>query len=244
MVATHLAVLAVAATCVALGQWQFDRLAEVRESNARLAERAAAEPVDLAVLLDTLADDGGEAGASELEFRRVRATGTFQPEDEVLHRNRSLEGRQGFHVVTPLVLEDGTVVLVVRGWVPAEFDEPPVRDARPPEGRVTVVGVLEASTPQPRFGARDAAEGRLARVFHIDTARLADQIEGDLAPVVLRELASPGDAASPTTLPVVLGPPVLGEANHRSYAVQWHVFAALALVAHGAWLRTRLVHRG
>ncbi|MEY3020388.1 MAG: hypothetical protein RLZZ272_1372 [Actinomycetota bacterium] len=245
MVVTHLLVLVVAATCIALGQWQLDRLEGVRASNARLAERAAAEPADLSTLLATL-PKGPERDTAlgALEFRRVRATGTFRADEEVLHRNRSLSGRQGFHVLTPLALDDGGTVLVVRGWVPAEYDEPPVREAAPPPGRVTVVGILEASTPQPRFGARDAEEGRLLRVFHADTDRLAAQITGRLAPVVLRALAGP-EAASEApvdggTLPIVLGPPELSEANHRSYAVQWHVFAVLAVLAHLAWIRTRV----
>lgn len=240
MLATHLAVLAVAVTCVALGQWQLDRLAAVRASNALLTERAALEVTDLADLLAGLPDGSGRAAAvAELEFRRVRATGTFRPDEEVLHRNRSLDGRQGFHVLTPLALDQGPVVLVVRGWVPADRAEPPVADAPPPAGRVSVVGILEASTPQPRFGARDPDEGRLARVFHADVDRLAGQVSGGLAPIVLRELA-PTDTAAPIgRLPIPLGPPELSEANHRSYAVQWHVFAVLALLAHGAWLRTR-----
>lgn len=238
---THLLVLAVAATCVALGQWQLDRLDTVRASNARSAERAALAPADLGALLAGLPQGPERASAVEaLEFRRVRATGTFLPSEEVLHRNRSLAGRQGFHVLTPFALDDGPVVLVVRGWVPTELDEPPLAEAPPPPGRVTLVGILEASTPQPRFGARDPEEGRLLRVFHADTARLSGQVTGGLAPVVLRALEDPDATAGAGPLPIVLGPPELDEANHRSYAVQWHVFAALALIAHVAWLRSRL----
>lgn len=241
VVAAHLLVVAVVTTCVALGQWQLDRLRTVRASNALLAERMAAEPVDLAGLLAALPPTSEvrarESAVAELAFRRVTATGTFRPDEEVLHRNRNLDGFQGSHVLTPLELSGGGVVLVVRGWVPPELDDPPVTAAPPPPGEVTVSGVLEASTPQPARGARDPDEGRLERVFHADTARLDRQVEGDLAPVVLRLVAPSEAAGTSTTLPRALGLPTLSEANHRSYAVQWHAFAAIALGAHVAWLR-------
>jgi surfeit locus 1 family protein len=241
MVVAHLVVASIVVTCVALGQWQLERLAQVRTSNALLAARTEAAPVDLMALLATLPEGSDRAEAvADLTFRRVRATGTFRPQEEVLHRNRSLDGRQGFHVLTPLEIEDGTVVLVVRGWVPAELDEPPVAAAPPPVGRVTVTGILEASTPQPRFGARDPEEGRLLRVFHADTERLAGQVDGGLAPVVLRETTDGVRPRADDALPVRLGPPELSEANHRSYAVQWFVFAVVALVAYLALLRARL----
>ena len=230
--ASHAIVLAVVAVLVALGQWQVDRLAEVRTSNARLAERLAAPTADLADLLAAGTD------AAALEFRRVEITGTFRPEEEVLQRNRVNGGLTGLDVLTPLDLGDGRTLLVRRGWVPADLDEPPVAAAAPPAGRITVAGILEATVAQPTFGARDPDEGVLARVFHPDTARLDRQMSGDLLPVVLR-LTDPVPAV-PDGLPRPPEPPTLDEGSHLSYAVQWHLFAALAVIAYAAWWRRRL----
>jgi len=240
--AAHVVVAAAVVTCVALGQWQLERLAVVRANNELLAQRSVAEPVDLLDLLATTAPVPGDPSSiAAVEFRRVVATGVLRRDEELLHRNRSLGGRQGFHVVTPLELDDGTVVLVVRGWVPATLSVPPVAEAAAPEGRVSVVGLIERSVAQPRFGARDPGSGTLERVFHLDTARLDAQVAGELRDVVVRaEAGSPGVGVGPTALPAALGPPELSEGNHRSYAVQWFVFALVALVAHGAWLSTRL----
>lgn len=234
-IVTHVLVLAVAVTCVALGQWQLDRLRQVRDHNARLEARLAAGPVDLASLLDGPVDD------EALEFRRVEATGTYRPEEEVLQRNRDHQGRQGFHLLTPLELTDGAVVLVRRGWVPAELSEPPVAEAAPPDGEVVVHGLLERPVPQPGFGARDPDEGRLERVFHTDTERLDRQVAGDLFPMVLRAEQDPPLPAG--ELPAGLDRPLLDEANHLSYAVQWHTFAVIALVTYGLWLRSRYRRR-
>jgi surfeit locus 1 family protein len=237
-IVSHLLVLAVVAACIALGLWQLDRLDTLRSSNARAEARMAEPAVDLAALADP---DGGEpVDEAALEFRRVEVTGTFRPEEEVLQRGQQhpTSGQAGFHVLTPLELTDGGVVLVRRGWVPSSLDEPPVEAAAPPAGSVTVSGVLERPVPQPGFGPQDPDEGELARVFHTDTARLDRQVDGPLFPMVLRIDATPPTSLT-ADLPISAGPPILDERNHLSYAIQWFTFAALALVTYGAWLWTR-----
>lgn len=236
-IVSHLLVLTVVVTCVALGQWQLDRLQYVRAENARALERMGDPPVPLAELADPL--DPSAADQEALEFRRVEVTGAYRADEEVLQRNRRYRNQTGFHVLTPLELADGGVVLVRRGWVPAMLDEPPVAEAPPPAGTTTVVGVLELPVPQPRFGPTDPDDGVLARVFHTDTARLDRQVDGDLFPMVLRiddELVNPTE----DQLPFPAGPPELEEGSHLSYTVQWHLFAVLAAVTYAAWWWRRL----
>jgi cytochrome oxidase assembly protein ShyY1 len=229
----HLLVLGVVGVLVSFGQWQLERLDQVRTANARLEERASREPVDLRVLLEEVGPD-----PLALEFRRVSVVGVFRPEEEVLQRNRIQRGLQGLDVLTPLDLGDGTTLLVRRGWVPTTMDRPPVEEASPPSGAVTVTGILERSVEQPSFGARDADEGVLQRVFHPDTSRLDRQMSGALLPVVLRMDALPGTGT--TALPAPPDPPGLDEGSHLSYAAQWHLFAVLAMVAYAFWWRARL----
>jgi surfeit locus 1 family protein len=233
----HLLVLIVAAACVALGLWQLDRLGQVREHNARLAERLQAEPV----AIDELAAAGPIDDAA-LEFRRAEVTGRFRTDEEVLQRGQQdPRGQQGYHLLTPLELDSGEVLLVRRGWVPTGLDTPPVAEAAPPDASVTVTGVLERPVSQPGFGPQDPPEGRLERVFHPDTERLDRQVQGELLPIVLRlEVQQP---AAPGEFPVPLEWPVLDEANHRSYAVQWFTFAVLAVVTYGVWLVRRPARR-
>jgi cytochrome oxidase assembly protein ShyY1 len=226
-------VTAVVVTLVGLGQWQLDRLEQVRSTNTRLETRLAAPPVDLAALVRA-----GALDPDELEFRRVRVTGVFRPEEEVLQRNRINRGLQGLDVLTPLDLGDGMVLLVRRGWVPGTMDTPPVLGATPPEGVTTVSGVLERSVTQPTFGARDPDDGVLQRVFHPDTERLDRQVTGSLLPVVLR--LDPDPTAAVDDLPVPSGTAALDQGSHLSYAVQWHLFALIATGAYVAWWRTRL----
>ncbi len=198
-------------------------------------------PLEFAELLD---DQATEASRVELEFRRVEATGTYRPSEEVLQRNRPNGNVTGFHLLTPFELSDGGVVLVRRGWVPRELDEPPVTEAAPPEGEVTLTGVLELPVEQPGgfFTPQDPDQGELERVFHTDTERLEGQISGELAPMVLRALPPEGtaqDRRASGTLPAPVDEPTLEGGNHLSYAFQWHAFAAIAVITYGAWLWTR-----
>src|SRR5690606_2398291 len=124
--------------------------------NAIRVEREAQDPlvlgaggIDGDVLL--LAD---AAMAGQLARRHAVATGVYEPADELLLRSKSYAGSAGWHVLTPLRLEDGSRLLVDRGWVPYELDEAPVAVAAPPQGTVTVSGFLQASqTPPSGAGA-------------------------------------------------------------------------------------------
>ena len=231
--AQHALVLSVVGVLVALGQWQLQRLDEVRTANALLEARVVAEPVLLETLLDAASSD-----PDVLEFRRVIVTGLFRAEEEVLQRNRIQRGLQGLDVLTPMDIGGGVTLLVRRGWVPTTLDTPPVTEAPPPAGTITITGILERSVPQPTFGARDPDDGVLERVFHPDTQRLDGQMSGALLPFVLRMDALPG--ADATTLPAAPEAPGLDEGSHLSYAAQWHLFALLALGAYVLWWRSRL----
>lgn len=231
---SHVLVGTVVVVCLAAGQWQLSRLAEVQAENQMLREQLAAPPIALTDLFGQSAAD-----LEQFAYRRVSVVGEYLHGEEVLHRNRQYNNQAGFHVLTPLRINETDTVLVRRGWVPATLDTPPVALAAPPAGQVTVTGVLELPVSPPRFGPQDAPDGRLLRVFYADTARLDGQVSGRLFPLVVRIDAEPGPF-SVDELPVTLGAPVLEERNHRSYAVQWHIFAVLAAATYGAWWYSRL----
>ena len=106
-----LVVLVVAAIFVWLGFWQLGRLDERQAANA-VGERQSAQP---SIDLDQILVESG-ADYSQIEYRNARTTGIFDVDSEVLARSQVYRGTAGFHVITPLIKEDGTAVLVNRGW--------------------------------------------------------------------------------------------------------------------------------
>ena len=206
--------LLVAATCIALGFWQLARLAERRAHNTAIERERSRDPL--------LITSG--VGRSTIDpYTPVRASGEFDPAHEVLVFGRSLDGEPGHLVVTPLVFDDRTAALVIRGWVPFDHQTAPVADAEPPEGELTVHGFL----------VPDEGDGSVTPDEHGVIARLDVQgIRSSLPypvlplPIQLTQQAQP----QATDLPVPIPPEVLSEGPHLSYAIQWFTFATIAVV--------------
>jgi surfeit locus 1 family protein len=206
-----------------LGLWQLRRLDEKQERNALVETRMEQAPVDV------LEADGA------LEYRRVTAEGTYDPSGQVIVRGRSLDEAPGRWVLTPLVLADGSAVLVNRGFVPNTVDVP-----APPDGEQRVEGILRATEERGRYGPRDPAEGTLHELARADIGRIQQQYEPTLFPFYLQRL---DDAAVGTELPVALPPPALDEGPHLGYAVQWFLFAAVGLIGWPILLRRAAIEQ-
>lgn len=228
--AAHVFVLAVCVTCVLLGFWQVSRLQERRLSNEVQTARLEAPPLPVEDLLAQAGDD-----VDSLEYRRATAAGVYQPESEVLIRSQVFNGQAGFDVVTPLVADDGTAVAVNRGWVPLEFDQVPVRAAPPPEGEVTVEGLV-------RLSERGTNPNQAGPVLtRVDLDLISQQVGLDLAPVYIEIVGDP----NPTVLPVVSPPPDFGdEGPHLTYAIQWFAFALVGAIGYGFLLRRAIRRSG
>jgi cytochrome oxidase assembly protein ShyY1 len=210
----------VAATCVGLGFWQLRRLDERRAANAAIVTARSAPAVTIRSAADA---------AALAPFRQVVAEGRYDLEGEVIVYGRALNGEPGHLVVTPLTLDDGSAVLVIRGWVPFRMDTVPVEEAAPVVRHVVVEGFLVAAEP----GASGPPDSH-GVVRSLDPAAIAEPLSFDVAPLVLQlEQQRPPQPAPPTPIP----PPELSEGPHLSYAIQWFSFAAIALVGGAVLLR-------
>jgi cytochrome oxidase assembly protein ShyY1 len=216
-IAFHLLVILAVIAMINLGLWQLRRLDERRTFNAAVVAKEEQPPVPLDELL---ADPGFDP--ADAEWRTVTVAGTWLP-DQVIVFNRSQNGAAGDDVLTALAADDGTTVLVNRGFVPLGSDPPP-----PPPGETTVVGRLRKSESRQRGGLTDSSEGPLTEVRRVEIDKLAPQYPGEVAPVYVELLSSepPVQATDPIPVPE----PELTEANHLSYAFQWFIFSICAVI--------------
>lgn len=221
-IAGHVLVLFVVVLFVNLGLWQLER----HRWRAGLNQDIAAGLERTAAPLDTLAE-------GDRAYRRVTVSGRYVPDADVLLSPRNERG-PGHHVLTPLRLDDGSVLIVDRGWVPYRFDVPPVPGAEPPAGVVELRGVLLSATEVDAKAFRNE-EGRVLRVQAVDPEAVApaprDVLIQDVF-LLLREQEPP-----PAELPVPGPVPEADAGPHLSYAMQWFLFAAVGVAGYPLLLR-------
>lgn len=209
----------VAAACVLLGRWQLHRLEYKHHRNLLVSRNMAATPVLPGRLLRV--DRGPDAAD---QWRRVRTTGRYDPDHTLLVRNRPLDGQIGFHVLVPFVTSAGPALLVDRGWVPAGENATVVPAVpRPPPGEVAVTVRIRPSEPASTTGTPPRGQ-----VTRIDVSSIRQDLPypayGGYGELTREE-------PRPRSAPARLVLPELSTGPHLAYAVQWFLFALMALGA-------------
>jgi len=215
-VAATLAAAVVIAATASLGRWQLHRAAFKQHLQDEYAARATQPPVRLPPDLPL--------SAEALHYRRVEASGTFDPRWDLLVDNKSLGERVGYHAFGLLLLDRSTrAVLVDRGWLArtAAYPEPPPTHL--PSGHVTLSGI--ADNPNPRYVelSGNVVDGRVWQNISVD--RFRARSGRDVLPILLVQQSDTGDGLARSW-----SPPDTGIATHRGYAVQWFALCATALV--------------
>lgn len=220
---SHVLVAALIVTCVYLGFWQLRRHDERADRNAAVVTRSEQAPADLDAVLASVDD------IDDARYRPVSVTGRYLDDADLLIDNRSKDGLPGAWVVTPLAAADGDIVAISRGFLRFDSGElvpPPV-----PDGTVTVVGT--ALPFDGGCGVRSDDGGRPVGASCLDRDAIATLAGSDVAPVALQRVSS--STADDGLVPVPL--PELDAGPHRSYAVQWFIFATIGLVGYPLVLR-------
>ena len=229
---SHLLVLLLIVAMINLGLWQLRRLDERHERNDLIESRQdqPAAPVD-----ELVASGADDATVEQARYRRVTATGTYDDDATVVVRNRTQDGVAGAWLVTPLELPSGDQVGVVRGFVGLQSDGDAV-EAPPPEGEVTVEGLvvdpdrLDGTAPHD-LAPLLASDGTLPVLVLADTSTPPEPSAGE-----------EGGSRADSILPVPK--PELGEGPHFSYAMQWFIFTAIAIIGYPLVLRRVVARRG
>ncbi len=235
-----LLVLGGIALTIRLGFWQVARFHE----NTAIAEHLVAMQSAPSI---TLSGNTSPADLTAMEYRQVKATGTFDFSHQVAIRNQiwaqSWGNDVGYKLVAPLVFPDGSAVLVDRGWIPMADNTPVSWSQFDQSGQVIVEGIIRLST-KPEFGGEivpTLAPGQTVTSLWnlIDISGLQKQIPYPLLPVYIqlgpdpavtgmpyRALSQPDDSTAATTASTNVG-----------YAFTWFAFAALLFGGYPLYLR-------
>ena len=201
-----------------LGLWQLDRAAQKNAlHDAQEAQRA---------LPPLLAADLARQPAGEVPLHRaVRLAGRWSAGHTVYLENRQLEGRPGFFVLTPLLLDDGRAVVVQRGWLPRDNnDRTRVAPVPTPAGPVQLQGRI-APPPSRLYDFAGGATGPIRQNLDLgDFER-----ETGLALLPFTVLQEDAGAAAGDGLQRDWPKPAAHVHKHYGYAFQWFALSALVI---------------
>lgn len=213
-----LAALATMALTARLGLWQLDRAAQKTALQEARLQQMRAAPLSASDLPATAEQ------ARAVEHRTAVLSGRWLGMHSLYLDNRPMAARAGFHVLTPLALDDGRVLLVQRGWWPRDVTDRSRVGAPPaPEGAVRVHGRV-ALAPSRLFELAPETGGPIRQNLDLDA--FARETRLKLLPWVLVQLE---EAAQPVGDGLLRQwpEPAADVYKHHGYAVQWFALAGL-----------------
>jgi surfeit locus 1 family protein len=220
---------AVLALLVGLGVWQLQRLQWKEGLIAQIEARVHAPPV-------TLKQAVARARAGEdISYLRVTTEGRFDHSKE-RHLYAVTDEGVGWHVITPLTISDGEVVLIDRGIVPDALKDPSTRRQGEIEGTVTVTGLARQAESQGRFTPDNEPEQN--RWFWRDLGGLTRSMfpgsEPEVAPFIIEAERSDVPGGWPRGGATRLDIPN----DHLQYAITWFLLAFCLLIIYVVYVRS------
>ena len=221
--------LIAAAFCIAglltLGTWQLDRLTEKTTLISHQQANLARPPFKLT---------SGISSGTEFTYRRVTVVGRFLHEKELTVGPKARRGRVGWRVVTPFRHDNGGIVLIDRGWVPANQKDPESRQAGQVAGAVTLTGFVNKVARRNYFVPDNNAEK--GDWYWIDPVAMAAHLElRGVAPYWIVANRNRDRQVGPIGNDRVAMP----ANNHLQYAIIWYVLAgALSVLTYAYWRKT------
>ncbi len=147
-----------------LGSWQIKRLKWKTDLIAECEDRLSLPPLPLPKSVDP-------AVIPEFEYRRVLITGKFQHDEEMYVGPRYYEDKPGYEVITPMIRENGSKILIHRGWISKDFLDRSKRNLQHlslPSNTITVECLLRSLPERSYFAATDNPKEHMYHCMDIE----------------------------------------------------------------------------
>ncbi|CAO3638615.1 unnamed protein product [Cunninghamella blakesleeana] len=207
-----------------LGTWQVQQLRWKVKLIEKLEERMylPAIPLPRRINMDNIDD---------YEYRRVKVSGTFRHDQEMLVGPRTRgDGVVGYFLVTPLKREDGSVILIKRGWVSLDKKDQSKRPESLVDGPIEIEGLLRVTEKPNSFTPENKPEANEWYWIDLDT-----MAELTYAQTLMVESVSDRPSYQDHTLidkgiPVGRSPVVEVRNSHLQYVITWYALSAATTV--------------
>jgi len=220
--------LAFLGALLSLGTWQMNRAAEKSAILDNASHSAAIDPISIESLSNVVI-------AAE-QHTKVAVVGTYLADKQFLWDNRVHKGQAGFEVITPLMLKNGTAVLVNRGWVPPGATRQNLPDVTLSAELQTQLQEFNGLFSRPSKGLASGLAfeqaGEWPKILQFfDYAAIEQQLGHSLVQGVMQ----PQTASTPQDRPDLYSAnweptEKMGPAKHYSYAFQWFAMAVALTV--------------
>jgi len=207
----------------ALGTWQLQRLQWKVALIDELEEKLELQPLSLPQKINL-------SMIPDFVCRKVYLRGKWDHARSMLLAPRVREGVHGVHVITPLVRDNGSTVLVDRGFV--SNDVASRSSYQQQQGDVEVLGMLRTSPSRNAFTPDNHPEDGIW--YWADVDAMADHAGGEQAgvqPVFVEQIfdGHAGEANSRLAKGIPIGrAPVVDLRNaHLSYVITWYALSGL-----------------
>ena len=215
----HWAMTLLALLCIALfmrlGFWQIERASEKKQMIAALNAFAQQAPTSWL-----------PGNTLPAQYQPIKVQGHFLPKVLLLD-NQHHQHQFGYDVVSPLVLADGQVVLVDRGWISGDATRRIFPGVNTPSGLIKLAG--RAYYPSEKTWllgqALEKKEAGLAVVELLDTHLISQFLHKSVYPFIIR-LGKQSANGYVREWAVVAMPPE----RHYGYALQWFAIALVILI--------------
>jgi len=204
-----LATIVLLYTMISLAFWQLDRAEFKATLQQKIIERKSLSASAITEL---------PASKESRRFLPVRLQGEFDDQHSFLLDNKTFDGRVGYHVFTPVKLNNFKTILVNRGFVSLgkTRDQLPKVDA--PDGKIEISGLLDMAPSRTLVLAENVQETSRWPVVlqYVDLIEIEQILDYELYDMVL--WLNPDEAGSfEYDLPVLN----LNAAKNNGYAFQW-----------------------
>jgi len=194
-----------------LGVWQISRGLEKRATRSAFSEESS-----FAAWQD---------GMEIRPYQRLKATGNYAGEHQMLLENIIVNSRYGYYVITPLLSQDDEPALLVnRGWIEKPTGDINTELLALPGGRITVHG-RAGSLPRAGYKMGESvspADGWPKRAVYPSLDEVAAALGRSVQPFVLLMDHEEQHGFYRHWVPAEFGP-----GKHFGYAVQWFAMGAV-----------------
>lgn len=216
-----------------LGSWQVKRLYWKEELIAKVQQRTSLAPMEINNFLDR------QMVEDNWPYSPITAKGTYDHSNEIYFFTTSIEGKSGWNINTPMLLENGKYLIVNRGFVPYDMRNPADREQGQVEGLQELTGFVRVPKKEKPndFFPENIPEKREIywRDYQLMTELMGNNEGREFVPFFVDANDSPISGGFPKG-----GTTIIAFSNsHLQYAVTWYGLALALLGVGGFFLYSR-----